>query len=69
MFSIPFPSGNCFRDLFIKRWFEDRVCIIPIGPWCWLGNQSGTGDFDPSRSESESVFLRKPFLLHNSRSL
>ena len=67
MFSNPFPSRNCFRDLFIRRSLGRRgssLHSIPIGPWCWLGNQSGAGDFDPSRSEGESVFLRKPFLLH-----
>ena len=39
---------------------EDRVCIIPIGPWCWLGNQSGTDDFDPSQSERESRATNGP---------
>ena len=25
MFSIPFPSGNCFRDLFIRRWLGLKI--------------------------------------------
>ena len=25
VFSIPFLSGNCFRDLFIRRWLGSKI--------------------------------------------
>ena len=59
MFSIPFPSGSCFCDLFLRGSLGLRIDFALFRLVLSVG-----GDFDPIRSEGEIVFL-----LLNSRSL
>ena len=58
VFSIPFPNGNSFCNLFIRWSLGLRIEFALF--------LSGAGDFDPTQSEGERVFLRRPFLLYSS---